>query len=200
MKKTIVMMVACAAPVFAGEPAPVPAPAPAPAPQVSPWSCELGLSYSWASTDAVKGANFDKLQTIGVDLTGCYALDENNSLNLRFGYGWGDSSDAGMKLHTHNWTLMPGYRFTYPVDDTWSVYAGANIGLAATAWKVHEAGVHEHDSAWGFAYSAEVGVRYAICPNSDIFLGYIFSGSTAKPSGCEAQINHGIRAGLGMKF
>lgn len=202
MKKTIVMMLACAAPVFAGEPAAVaPVPAPAPAPAVNPWSYELGVSYSWASTDAVKNSSFDKLQTIGVDLTACYAMDENNSVNLRFGYGWGDSSDAeGTKLHAHTWTLMPGYRYTCPLDDTWSVYAGANIGVAASAWKLHDHGWHAHASDWGFAYSAELGVRYALCPNSELFLGYIFSGNTAKPTGCEAQVNHGIRAGVGMKF
>lgn len=201
MKKTIVMMLACVAPVFAGEPAAVTAPAPAPAPAVNPWSYELGASFSWASTDLVKDSDADKAKTIGVDLTACYALDDNNSVNLRFGYGWGYASDGwGGKYHLHTWTLMPGYRYTYALDDTWSVYAGANIGIAASAWKWHNDGWHDHTSDWGFAYSAELGVRYALCPNSELFLGYIFSGNTAKPTGCEAQINHGIRAGVGMKF
>lgn len=205
MKKTIAMLLACAAaPVFAGTPETVVAPAPTPAPQVNPWSAELGVSYSWASTDVVKEVSGDKAGTLGVDLTACYALTDADSLNIRFGYGWGYADVDGVDTNFHTFTLMPGYRYTYKFDDQWSAYAGVNVGVAAVNFNAEYAHDEESDSAWGFAYSAEIGVRYAIQPNMEIFLGYIFSGNTAQPKGdgwkCEAQNNHGVRVGLGYKF
>ena len=206
MKKIAIMMLACAAPAFAGEPAvdmTTPAPVP-PAPAENPWTYEMGMSYSWATNSPIRGENFDKVQTIGVDVTACYKLDDRNSLNMRLGYGWGDSScdftEGEQKLHINTWTLMPGYRYTYPMNDKWSVFAGANIGVAATGWKEHGALGKAHDSAWGFAYSAEAGLRYQVCPNADLFVGYVFSGNTAKPSGCREQVTHGVRFGFSMKF
>lgn len=206
MKKTIVLMLAAAAPVFAGEPVIVATPAPltVPASQVCPWSYELGVSYSWASTDIIDGVDGSNAQTVGVDLTACYSLSETDMFNIRFGYGWGDADNWGGSQHFHTWSLMPGYRYTWKLDDTWSAYAGVNIGVAAVAYKEHYEGLKDHCSAWGFAYSAELGVRYALSADTELFLGYIFSGNTAEPSkdgwSCEAQNNHGIRGGIGVRF
>ena len=199
-------MLAAMAPAWAGEPVVVATPAPvaAAASQVCPWSCELGVSYSWASTDIIDGIDGNHAQTVGVDLTACYSLNENDMLNIRFGYGWGDANNWGGSQHFHTWTLMPGYRYTCKLDDKWSIYAGVNVGVAAVAYKEHYDGWKAHCSAWGFAYSAEVGVRYALSPDTELFLGYIFSGNTAEPSeddwSCEAQNNHGIRGGVAVKF
>ena len=202
-------MLVAAAPVFAGEPVIVATPAPveaqvASAPQACPWSYELGVSYAWASTEIIDGMDGDNAQTVGVDLTACYAVTDTDMFNIRFGYGWGDAKNWGVSQHFHTWTLMPGYRYTCPLDDTWSIYAGVNVGVAAVAYKQHSEGLKEHCSGWGFAYSAELGVRYALCPDMELFLGYIFSGNTAEPSkdgwSCAAQNNHGIRAGVGVKF
>lgn len=196
------MLLACCAavPAVAGTPSEVPAPAPA----VNPWSAELGVSYAWASTDLIKGADGDKLGTLGVDLTACYALTDKHSVNLRFGYGWGYADIEGDDANAHTFTLMPGYRYTHKLNDQWSLFAGVNVGVAAEVITLDGPGWESRAHAWGFAYSAELGVRYAIQPNMELFLGYIFSGNTAQPDNdvyeCKAQASHGIRVGLGYKF
>ncbi|MGN0810180.1 MAG: outer membrane protein [Akkermansia muciniphila] len=240
MKKTLAI-IALAAPALAGTKpavAPAPAPAPTPAPVVSPWAVELGAGFNKAAkvtfpTDEDFGQDQKKVNTWSWDITGVYNLDENNALTLRLGYAYGNrQQDVADRIITNTWCLMPGYRYTYALDDQWSIFAGVNAGIASHAWRVKigaddgddEPGTFDadddddnvpssiHKSGWGFAYSAELGVRYAINTNWDVFAAYQFSGNTAAPkykiSGpggtfslrSKKQNFHGVRIGVGYTF
>ena len=220
MKKTLAI-IALAAPALAGtKPTAAPAPTPAPAPVVSPWAVELGAGYNKAAKSPFhSGKDWfgpqKKVNTWSWDLTGVYKLDENNALTLRLGYAYGNrQQEEDVRLITNPWSLMPGYRYTYALSDKWSAFAGANVGLVSFAWldKEKEDLGNNHKSGWGFGYSAELGVRYAVCGNWDAFVAYHFSGDTASPryivtrGGQSTSIRpkkqnfHGVRIGVGCKF
>lgn len=219
MNKIAILALACAAPVMAGTPVVI-APAPAPAPAVNPWSVEIGVGYNFAGRDLIKHSvgEEEAINTLGVDLTGVYALNANNALTLRFGYSFGDEVDCearawGERLETdvHTFALMPGYRYTHALTDKASAFAGVNVGVANMSVKDHARWMGGdvqswHDSAWGFGYSAELGLRYALCPNTEIFAAYQFSGNTARLSQDKfegknhRQFYNGIRTGVSIKF
>ena len=222
MKKTLAL-IALAAPALAGTKTvvatvPAPAPTPAPAPIVSPWAIEVGTGYNFASKDLFKGVEDQKkVNTWGWDLTGVYKLDENNALTLRLGYAYGSrKQDNDIRYKVNNWSLMPGYRYTYALDDQWSLFAGVNVGVTNMKWRITGDFPAVEKSGWGFGYSAELGVRYAINTNWDVFAAYQFSGSTASPKYTEtfdgqygpesvstkakAQNYHGVRIGVGYTF
>ena len=225
MKKTIILAAMLALPTFAGQKvivnqAPVAPVTPVAAPAVaSPWSVEGAFTYNWALSKIWKhseGMPDPKLKSImGGDLTGVYALDENQAVTLRFGYTWAGKkvayNGAHEKVRMHTFYLMPGYRYTCPIATDWSFFAGVNVGVANASLKYTyyydgEGKDSAHKAAWGFAYSIEAGVRYACTENVDVFFAWDFNGNTAscKPSGWEnktkAQINTGFRVGVGVKF
>lgn len=138
---------------------------------------------------------------------------------------------AHASARIHNLSLMPGYRFTQTLTPRTSVYVGANVGIACTSIKGaiskepytaegiaagHHYQSNPHDSAFGFAYSLEAGVRYALAENVEVFAAYEFSGSSARPAldgtiGSESatakahlttrrQAYNGIRLGLSRNF
>lgn len=220
MNKIAIIALACAAPVMAGTPVVI-APAPAPAPAVNPWSVEIGVGYNFAGRDLIKHSigEEEAINTLGVDLTGVYAINDNSALTLRFGYSFGDEVDAALRswglrreIDVHTFSLMPGYRYTHALTDKASAFCGVNVGVANMSVKDHyrmdEMGAFsEHDSAWGVGYSAEVGLRYALCPNTEIFAAYQFSGNTARiklgdvfPEKNHRQFYNGIRTGVSIKF
>ncbi|MCQ2371706.1 MAG: porin family protein [Akkermansia sp.] len=227
MKKTIILAAMLALPTFAGQKvivnqAPV---APVAAPAVaSPWSVEGAFTYNWALSKIAKDGDCKKKlkNVMGGDITGVYALDENQAVTLRFGYTWaGRKNAAGVygheKVRQHTFYLMPGYRYTCPIATDWSFFAGVNVGVANAStkdtdyWDYTVAGERYrskesyHKAAWGFAYSIEAGVRYAITESVDVFGAWDFNGNTAScklPHGgkTKAQINTGFRVGVGVKF
>lgn len=220
MNKIAIIALACAAPVMAGTPVVVAPAAPAPAPVVSPWSMEVGIGYNFAGRDLIKhseGAE-EAIDTLGVDLTGVYAINDNNAVTLRFGYSFGDEVNCadrywGAKHETdvHTFALMPGYRYTHALTEKVSAFAGANVGVANMSvkdhWRDEMICESEHDSAWGVGYSAEVGLRYALCPCTEVFAAYQFSGNTARiklgeeyPAKNHRQFYNGVRAGVSIKF
>ncbi|MGN0874886.1 MAG: outer membrane protein [Akkermansia sp.] len=210
MKKTLAI-IALAAPALAGTKptvAPAPAPAPTPAPVVSPWAVELGVGCNRAARNVLKDVDDQKrVHTWSWDVTGVYNLDDNNALTLRLGYAYGNrQQDLDERIITHTWTLMPGYRYTYALNDQWSLFAGANVGIANWSWK--DKG-YSHKSGWGWGYSAELGVSYAICPKWNVFAAYQFSGNTANHTAVDEfgdrqrskeQNFHGVRLGVGYTF
>ena len=118
---------------------------------------------------------------------------------------------AKTRIHTFN--FMPGYRYTHALANDLSLYAGVNAGIANASNKLglYVEGVRllgAHDSAWGFAYSAELGLSYAVTPTVDVFAAYQFSGNTAKcklpteagPINANRLHYHGVRAGVGFRF
>ena len=140
---------------------------------------------------------------------------------------------AGFKGHArlHNFSLMPGYRYTCQVTPQVAFYAGANVVINSSlkgdvsiskTFEGHnmQYNANGHDSQFGFAYSAEVGARYAVTKRLELFAAYEFFGSTTHPelktnqgtsiSGIpiegsiglttRKQIYHGVRAGLSYAF
>lgn len=219
MKKIAIIALACAAPVMAGTPTVAPV---APAPAVNPWSMEVGIGYNFAGRDLIKhseGAE-EAIDTLGVDLTAVRALTDHSALTLRFGYSFGDEADwearswnEKVEMDVHTFSLMPGYRYTHAITEKVSAFAGANVGIVNMSVKDHarwEDGAvgNWHDSAWGVGYSAEVGLRYALCPRTEIFAAYQFSGNTARirlTDGEDSSTNHrqfynGVRTGVSIKF
>lgn len=215
-------MAAMLAPAFGGTPtvvetvAPVITPAPAAAPTCS---VEIGVSNNWAARDILKPGHSGHVDTIGTDITLVHAFNEHHAVDLRFGYAWGhgcahfNSEDSELRYRSHTFSLMPGYRFTTALTDKVSAFVGANVGVVNSSLKgaaiVSDiARVKGHDSDWGFGYSAEVGLRYALCETMDLFVAYQFSGNTARPKlrdegaveSAKRQVYHGVRAGVGIKF
>lgn len=236
MKKTIILAAMLALPTFAGQkvivnPAPVAPVAPAVA---SPWALEIGATYAWGVQDIYKGEEWSpckEIKTIGADLTGVYNLDDNNAVTLRFGYNWGGEKWASVydygpnevygytnKTRQHTFYLMPGYRYTHHITDSLSAFVGVNVGIANVSNKYTEYGEDYgeiwksptlHNAKWGFAYSAELGLRYDINETLYVFGAYQLFGNTAKPNLkyegetiCKAKANHyhGVRVGLGVNF
>ena len=203
---------------------------PAPQPTAGPWGVEVAANYNWGLGQYMKSDVIGKknhINTIGGDITGVYNLDENQAVTLRFGYGYGHDKfalatylDKGYyaKETLHQFTIMPGYRYTYPVNQAWSVYAGANVGLAANVAKIDETEVinrhskhteSAHKSAWGFAWSVEVGAKYQIDTNWNAFAALSYSGNTARPNikydgqsvgKVRTQQYLGVRLGVGYTF
>lgn len=222
MKKSMILAM-FALPAMAGDPAPIavtPVPAPVVAPACDcPITWELAAVYRYANRDIFAhsfGAEKD-IDTYGVDLTAVYALNDRWSANLRFGYTFGDEVnkywDSREETDVHTFYLMPGIRYTAPLNDKWSVYGGINVGIAnesvkyKASWAEDYYYYKEHDSAWGFACSLEAGVRYKVCDNAELFAAYEFYGSTATPNfgaawggDTHGQTYHGVRAGVSISF
>lgn len=218
MKKNLFLALALAAPVMAGVDAPVvEAPAPAPAPVISPWSMEIGGVYRCAAEDIVDGG--DEIDLWGGDITAIYKLDDHHSVNLRFGYNYGDVTESGSygpqedwynKTEVRNFYIMPGYRYTDSICDCASWYVGANIG--ASNMKVKVSGIDndilEHysdsDKDWGFAASAELGLQYHISDAVYLYGAYQYWMSTAEVGDgeikTEKQHYHSVTAGIGINF
>ena len=216
MKKTIILAAMLALPTFAGQkvivnPAPVAPVAPAVA---SPWSIELAATYTWGVPDIYQYVSpCQEIKSIGADITGVYAIDEHNAVTLRFGYTWGGEKFAWdeewIKTRIHTFSLMPGYRYTSPICDQLSWFVGANVGIANASYKITEYDQEDKDSAhksgWGFAYSAEIGLRYELTENLDVFCAYQYGGNTASPKEegnrfAHRQHGHTARVGVGIKF
>lgn len=232
MKK--LALLALAAPALAGTPAPVVAAAPAPAPCCT--NLELGFGYNFASKDLLKhsfGVG-KEVDTVGIDLTAVHRLTDNHALTLRIAgtqgseteryaadFGVGSGSAIFREKHTlRTISVMPGYRYTTAVSEKTSLFCGVNVGVVNQ--DVHETGAATFNlvgsgitttktdtfaDAWGIGATAEAGVRYQICPCTEIFAAYQLSGNTAKckeyaEGGIRThrQIHNGVRAGFTFKF
>lgn len=209
---------------------------PAPEATVPAWGVELGGTYGWGLRQYMKSPVIGKknhMNQVGGDITGVYNLDENNAVTLRFGYTYGGDKfgmalvdDMGgmydmnttVKERLHTFTLMPGYRYTYALDEDWSLFAGANVGIAAASSKLEvshhidrrsDLTASAHKSAWGFAWSVEAGVKYNVTENVNVFAAAVWSGNTARPNikfagegvgRVHSQQTLGVRAGVGFTF
>ena len=220
MKKTafITALLTTGLVATAGEPVVIAEPTIAPA-CACPLSWEFGVAENTAANDIITAQSFNrvKLSTITYDLTGLYSLDQHNAIDLRFGFGHGKDSSARDEYKDsytgYSFYLMPGYRYTTPICDNMTFFAGANAGLINHSLKFkrtsNAGSVSAHDSDYGLAMSAEVGVTYDICKNVYLFWAYQYSTSTAQPKPdfgggfsvtAHKQQFHSFRAGVGVKF
>ena len=201
-------LVALCSPALAGTPeVTVVAPPVAPEPAASTSKVEIGVSHMWAGHDIVDDT--DVVNTLGGDLTFVEDLDANTAVTLRLGYAWGYgdyvAGDYKLKFRMHNITVMPGFRYSQSIADGITAFAGVNAGvinssLKASAYYDGVKGGTIHESEWGFAYSAELGLSFNVAEGTDVFVAYQFAGSTAKPLDCDTQTYHGVRAGVTVKF
>ena len=209
----------------------------------NPWSVELAGGYQFASREFQKKSmssdgsgnifrsnrSMPKVDLISADVTGVYHLTDRQALTLRAGYATGDDAEGGdseysrLKDEVDLFTLMPGYRYTMPVyGDKLKAFAGVNAGLAYVKYHSTQSGVSDanyntkvDDDNWGFAYSAEIGLRYDLTTHVGIFAAYQFSGNTVdlkrptynrNPNNpkidnqTRTQIYNGVRAGLSYAF
>lgn len=232
MKKTLLLALALAVPAMAGVSAPLAVapnpdntPAPQPAPVVSPWSVEIGGVYRWACDDI--HSEYKDVDVWGGELTAIYKINDNHSVNIRFGYNVGDTSDSCYTVDVNNqgdsyekekldltsFYIMPGYRYTDSITDSVSWYAGVNAGISNLKadyeyyYAVNNDPQDDIDLSgddWGFAASAELGVQYHISDCVYLFGAYQYWMSTARPSdeGVKAkkQSYHSVTAGVGINF
>ncbi len=211
MKKALFALAALAMPAMAGtytvvEPA-------------NPYSMELAVGYNFAARDIIKADGFDtpRVDTIGVDLTGVYKVSDHSSFNLRFGFATGSDSetyfdDTKLKARMNNFYLMPGYRFTHRMGEYTSGFIGVNAGVINESVKIKmlddiDGRQRYHGSEYGFAYSAEAGLRFDLSRHFDLYVAYQFFGSTAEPSiggddgiGTRSQLFHCVRLGVCLDF
>ncbi len=199
--------------------------------QDCPWWLEATGFYGFAQNKLFKSssaAQAGHVNLIGGDLTLGQDFAKSptggvSAWDIRFGYGYGSNSkEDGFtdssgdsykeKVRLHRFYLMPGYRYTMPLDQSWSAYFGVNLGVDNSSIKSHMTGnsesLHTHNSAWGFAYSAELGLKWDLSKNMYVLAAYEFQGSTSNPSlsydgesmPTRDQYYHTVRLGLGWKF
>lgn len=209
MKK--LALIALATPVFAGTPEPV-VTTPAPAPAAPCCALELGVGYNNAAKDLFKQNPNKEIDTVGIDLTAVHSFTPKHAITFRVGAAQGDEMESiyegRVKTYLRTVSIMPGYRFTQPVSEKTSVFCGVNAGLVNQHVHVKENYAEDafsnDDSAWGWGATAEAGVRYQLCPCSEIFAAYQLSGNTVHNDvgalQTHRQIHNGVRAGVSIKF
>ncbi len=217
MKKSLVLALGLAAPAFAGEPVIAPAPIVTPAPACCPLSVEVAGGYAFATGDIMDGIPSKEIDLYTADITGVYNINEKHAGTHRVGYGIGEDTirlyDATVETDVRTVNIMPGYRYTHAVNEKWSVFAGANVGIARL--KVEECfdgpgydRAHAEDSAWGLAWSLEVGASYKMSSNWSVFATYGIFGNSAEPELSNPEVTipvdnqnyHGFRIGVDYKF
>ena len=210
-------------PAMAGTPVVTETPEPTTAPAPEPIAFEVGAFYSFPTKDIISwGPGFagKKVHMLGGDITSVYQIDDSSSATIRLGYGTGSATRQYLggrdRYRLHTFTLMPGYRYSVKVDDAVTCFAGVGAGVSNSSLKFKNTEVipgfgtvrdSAHGSEWGFVYSAEVGVSYAVSQDVSVFLAYEFSGNTARPrlnngynKSANQQVYHTIRAGVSCQF
>ncbi len=191
--------------------------------QKSGFGIELNAAYNFALKDIWKagdGVPAYSVDTYGVDLTALYTINQNHSLNIRFGYATGDDDHTVLyddqipekiKVEVENIYIMPGYRLTTPLTESLNFFGGVNLGLARTKGKV-EASVSgetlsESKSKWGFAWSAEIGVAQKVTKTGSVTLSLQLMQLLGRPKfdeladgKPESQLNLGVRLGYSCQF
>lgn len=192
---------------------------------------EASAFYGFASKDLFKGSSAGqagRVDSYGGDLTigqnfNTTASGAVQAWDLRLGYGYGSNScadgfeDSSGNLYKeraklHRFTLMPGYRYSVNFNDAWGGFVGVNLGVCNASIKSLAIGeserLHAHKSDWGFAYSAELGLKYQFAPDWYAFAAYQFQGSTNSPvlhcdgerMSSRAQCYNTLRLGIGWNF
>ena len=177
------------------------------------WALELTIANVFATRNLF-GDYTKRFNLAGPELTAVLPLSENSAFTLRgsalygrHGHAGYDENGAVHPMGKLDLSLMPGYRFTYTVTPSASVYAGVNAGVLFTDvnkshnYKLNASG---SETAYGFAASAEVGVTYSLNKSWYLLAAYQVSGDTARPKMYgvkqDPQVYHGARAGIGYNF
>lgn len=184
---------------------------------VSPWALEVSIANVFA-TKGLMGSGTKKFNLAGPEMTLVYSYNKYSAFTLRGSALYGRHGHAAVDetapldselkhLGKLDLILMPGYRYTRSVSPRTSVFAGANFGFIFTDInKEHTYNLNAggSESAWGFAASAEIGVKYDFDQKWYGIASYQFSGDTARPTVYgrrqTGQMYHGFRVGVGHQF
>ncbi len=185
------------------------------------WWMEASGFYGFAQNDLIEqaGANIDQVDSYGGDLTLGYDLDARNSVNMRFGYGYGSHSQndllttpSKLTAKVHNFELSAGYRYTHPITESISAYLGGQVGVSNESVKLRfstaNGRTNSHDSDYGIYYAAELGMQYHITADCYTFIAYQFQGSSSRPKinydnisiSTKKQGYQTVRIGMGWKI
>lgn len=206
-----------ALPAMAGEPTLVftpPAPAPTPAPSACPFSVELGATYRFATKEMINYGPAKDIDVYGPEITGVYELTPEHAVTLRFGYNYGSEAfrywGATETVRVNSFYLMPGYRYTADLDDSWSLFAGISAGVTNMSnkyrgWFGENEVIKAHASDWAAVGTIELGVQYHVTDSTYLYAAYELYGNLAEPrvipdAGGDTQVYHSIRVGLGIDF
>lgn len=173
------------------------------------WTIEASVANVFAMRSLLD-AHSKKLNLAGPELTGVYHLDQHQSITLRGSALFGRRGNCydGGGLGKLDVMLMPGYRYTWGLTPTTDVYVGANLGVMYTdvnkrhSYKLNGGG---SESAYGVAASAEMGVRFAITEDLQLFAALQLSADMAATPTVDDleqrnQVYTGVRIGLSYDF
>ena len=218
MKKSLVLALALAAPVLAGDGkgAPVPASESIVASAAAPaaFSLEIGTSYY-----EMKDENGEKVDWDGLDITGVYHITPNWSITLRGACGISENSntlsEGSRSMHIDedyfDWYIAPGIRYAVGLTDSITWYIGANIGYGKSriesTWQGYTNGVpvpgasdtiKESTGTWN--YSAETGVQWHCTESVYIYCALQYAILKPASNGWYDQKCSGAKIGVGFDF
>ncbi len=212
MKKSVIFALALAVPAMAGTAttAPVIIEA-APAAAASPWAVEIAGVHTWAVADSCD--EMHNINTWGVDVTAIYNVTDKWAATLRLsvaeGSGRIDDGYSIFKEEITNWSITAGARYTAPITEKLSWFAGANIGWGRTEVTDKLSGVGSVPVKYcaddiGVAYSVEAGLKYDICKRVYAVGSVGARGFCTTPNWstmrADQQFGITVSAGLGGKF
>ena len=171
------------------------------------WSWEIAGEYNHAFTDIWKHGHAPSIDTWGAGITGLYRIQGPHFVTCRFSYAYG--AEDGFKLH--RLLLAPGYRYELNMNEQWSLFAGANIGIGISMLDypgmVHRSyAVSRKDDMANVICGIEAGATYTISPNVQLSTSIGLNAGTAPfhsaafEHATEEQVNLSLRAALNFNF
>ena len=171
------------------------------------WGVEVAGVYNRALKDIRRHSPAPRIDTWGADVTGLYRVRGQHFASCRFSYAYG--AEDGFKLH--QFALVPGYRYEWVLNEQWSAYAGAGIGIGV-AMLDYPGMQHKHyaisrkDDMANVVYGVELGTSYAISLTVRVLGSLGVNGGTAPfhsaafSDATEEQVNLSLRLGVRMEF
>jgi OmpA-OmpF porin, OOP family len=146
---------------------------------------------------------------LGYNLSDCFAVEFNTGAiwNSVDKIGGESLSSEGASFNLYQIPFLANLVYKTPVWKGFSGYIGAGAGGEAAILGVNVPGHSASDNDFTFAYQGLAGVKYAICKNTEIGLGYKFLGTldhhwtiAGEGISTEALYTHSIMATLTYKF
>jgi opacity protein-like surface antigen len=117
---------------------------------------------------------------LGYNLNKSWAAEFDTGLlwNSMDKVGTNSLSSIGQSADTYTIPFLVNVIYQIPIKGPWSSHVGIGAGGAATRLSYNNSGNNLSDTAFTFAYQAEVGVKYALTKNASFDVGYEFLGMT----------------------
>lgn len=146
---------------------------------------------------------------LGYNLCSAFAVEFNTGViwNSVDKIGGQSLSSEGLNINLYQIPFLANLVYKTPVWNGFSGYIGAGAGGEAALFSANASGASASDTDFTFAYQGLAGVKYAVCKNADIGVGYKFLGTldhhwTVAGSGIstEALYTHSIMATFTYRF